>query len=214
VWKALRRIVRGLSLVPEVRADAAVDLPHRPDLVEQVRQSVWTRESEIYQARVRSDLTKFMRNWPRGSIVMDAGCGDGYGMDLMKAAGHKPVGFDVNKGKLAVAKQHGHEIVYCDLERVPMDDGCFDVVWCRHVLEHVRDPHKVLTEFARVLRNRGVLSMIVPVVDKPTPKHPTVIAGEKELRWMVKDGGLAMSKSELKPRPYGDEVWIWAQKRW
>jgi len=189
-------------------------VPLSQNLQEQVRQSVWTRELPIYRSRVERDVTRFMRRWPPASRVMDAGCGDGYGMDIMKAAGHHPVGFDVNENKLAVARQHGHEAVFCNLEELLVPDGSFDVVWCRHVLEHLTNPTTALRCFCKALMLGGVLSLIVPIVEKPTKKHPTVIASVDDVAWWVRDAGFWMSKAELKLRPYGDEVWIWAQRRW
>lgn len=184
------------------------------NLQEQVRQSVWTRELPIYQSRVKRDVTRFMRRWPPCSRVMDAGCGDGYAMDLMRDAGHHPVGFDVNENKLAVATQHGHEAVFCNIEELPVPDESFDVVWCRHVLEHLTNPTMALRGFLKVLRMGGVVSLIVPIVEKPTKKHPTVVAGVDEVAWWVRDAGFWLSKSELKRKIYGDEVWIWGQRRW
>jgi SAM-dependent methyltransferase len=42
-----------------------------------------------------------------------------------------------------------------DAHELPFAAGCFDVVYCRYVLEHVRDPQRVLREMARVLKPGG-----------------------------------------------------------
>lgn len=45
--------------------------------------------------------------------------------------------------------------VKMDVHNIPFDENTFDVVMCNHVLEHVTDDHKVMTEFLRVLKPGG-----------------------------------------------------------
>lgn len=45
--------------------------------------------------------------------------------------------------------------VKMDVHNIPFEDNKFDVVMCNHVLEHVTDDHKVMTEFYRVLKPTG-----------------------------------------------------------
>ena len=49
-----------------------------------------------------------------------------------------------------------------DLENLPLRSESVDCVLCMVVLEHTRNPHQVLREFARVLKNGGVLRLVVP----------------------------------------------------
>ena len=42
-----------------------------------------------------------------------------------------------------------------DATAIPYGDGSFDVVLCNHVLEHVPDYRKALSEIHRVLRPDG-----------------------------------------------------------
>ena len=51
---------------------------------------------------------------------------------------------------------------YCDLERIPIVDDYYHVVLCTQVLEHVRNPQKVLIEFNRILSKDGLLILTVP----------------------------------------------------
>lgn len=44
-------------------------------------------------------------------------------------------------------------------------DGTFDVVWCRHCLEHSIFPYFTLSGFHRILRPGGWLYVEVPVPD-------------------------------------------------
>lgn len=42
-----------------------------------------------------------------------------------------------------------------DAHELPFEDNCFDVVYCRYVLEHVKNPLQVLKEMYRVLKPNG-----------------------------------------------------------
>ena len=56
-----------------------------------------------------------------------------------------------------------------DLHEIPFADNSFDMALCNHVLEHVTDDRKVMTEFLRVLRPGGFAILQVPL----EPQRPT-----------------------------------------
>ena len=47
--------------------------------------------------------------------------------------------------------------ILADLTKIPVPDNCFDVVFCRYVLEHVAAPEKFLAEMFRVLKPGGAV---------------------------------------------------------
>lgn len=49
-------------------------------------------------------------------------------------------------------------------EALPFSDGVFDAVLCGQVLEHVRNPFKIVEEIARVLRRGGKALLVAPQV--------------------------------------------------
>lgn len=51
-----------------------------------------------------------------------------------------------------------------DIQNLDLDDGCFDVIMCSHILEHV-DDRRALAELFRVLRPGGMLYVMVPIVE-------------------------------------------------
>jgi SAM-dependent methyltransferase len=51
-----------------------------------------------------------------------------------------------------------------DLERIDLPDACVDVAIASHILEHV-DDRKALAELFRILRPRGQLVALVPIVE-------------------------------------------------
>lgn len=79
------------------------------------------------------------------------------------------VAFDYPATATALYRTRPH--VFGDACRLPFADGVFDHVACLEVLEHVRDPDKVLSEVARVLRSGGrahfTMPFLYPVHDAP-----------------------------------------------
>ncbi|MDP6908310.1 MAG: class I SAM-dependent methyltransferase, partial [Flavobacteriales bacterium] len=53
--------------------------------------------------------------------------------------------------------------VKCDIQNMPFDDNSFDVIFCNHVLEHVEDDYKAMSELFRVLKPDGFAILQVPV---------------------------------------------------
>lgn len=66
-----------------------------------------------------------------------------------------------------------HQVDLCDL---PFPDGSYDLVFASHVLEHIDDDIKAISEISRILSKGGVAILPVPIVgkisveyDKPNP---------------------------------------------
>ena len=50
-----------------------------------------------------------------------------------------------------------------DLTNLTFDDAAFDVVFCSHVLEHIEDDRKAMSEIYRVMRRGGFAIIDVPI---------------------------------------------------
>ncbi len=53
--------------------------------------------------------------------------------------------------------------VKANIEQLPFEDNSFDMIICNHILEHVDNDHKALSEISRVLRPSGSAILMCPV---------------------------------------------------
>ena len=74
---------------------------------------------------------------------------------LRRAAGHY-VSADLDADKADLA---------CDLETLPFADAEWDLIICSHVLEHVAEDRRALSEMRRVLAPGGTALLLVPIDD-------------------------------------------------
>lgn len=59
-------------------------------------------------------------------------------------------------------------MVKMDVTNIGYPDQTFDIVYCSHVLEHVQQDRKALSEFYRVLKNSGWAIILVPITSQKT----------------------------------------------
>lgn len=59
-----------------------------------------------------------------------------------------------------------------DLTKLPFPDKSFDCVYASHVLEHIREDRKALSEIRRVLKPGGLAILPVPFVGDVTIEYP------------------------------------------
>jgi SAM-dependent methyltransferase len=59
-----------------------------------------------------------------------------------------------------------------DLLQLPFPDATYDFVYASHVLEHIRDDERAISELRRILRPGGIAILPVPVVAEKTIEYP------------------------------------------
>jgi len=91
-------------------------------------------------------------------IILDAGAGEARHRSRFPRGGY--VALDAGTGD--PAWDYSHIDVQGDLECLPVRSRSVTRILCMVVLEHTRDPRRVLGEFARVLKPGGTLHMVVP----------------------------------------------------
>lgn len=95
------------------------------------------------------ELARTMLQGLRQDRLLDAGCGAGVRIRDIPGA----VGIDLSPEMLAAGSLH--TVVAGDIREMPFATGQFDMVWCRLVLGHLRDPLPAYREFRRVCMPGG-----------------------------------------------------------
>ena len=99
-------------------------------------------------------------------MVLDLGCGAGYGSQLLSRRATSVVGIDVVSEALRYARARfpaaNVHHVNADCRGLPFAADSFDAVVCFELIEHVQDAEVVLAEAQRVLSARGSLVISTP----------------------------------------------------
>ncbi|MBK6762484.1 MAG: class I SAM-dependent methyltransferase [Micrococcales bacterium] len=102
-----------------------------------------------------------------GTRVVELGAGTAFFSAALARAGARPVAIDLNAGQLATAARCQREtgvcfpLVQADAERVPLRDGCADLVVSEHGASVWCDPARWVPEAARLLAPGGHLVFLV-----------------------------------------------------
>ncbi len=97
-----------------------------------------------------------------GRSVLDIGCGTGYVLQALDAAGMLTCGLDMHLAALHFARRRTRGLVVCETaSRVPFS-GQFDVGLLCDVIEHTPDDVEMLREARRALKPTGMLLITVP----------------------------------------------------
>jgi 2-polyprenyl-6-hydroxyphenyl methylase / 3-demethylubiquinone-9 3-methyltransferase len=92
-----------------------------------------------------------------GALLVDVACGGGL-MHGRIPHGYHHLGIDLVASALRTARTHGlSRVAQGDITRLPLPDGCADVVLAGEILEHVTDLPAAVAETARVLAPGGTV---------------------------------------------------------
>ncbi|MBI4514766.1 MAG: class I SAM-dependent methyltransferase [Deltaproteobacteria bacterium] len=123
---------------------------------------------------------RYAQELARGKLVLDAGCGDGYGSHLLAETAARVVGVDRSADTVAVAarRYQTSNLTYrvCELTRLADLGERFELVINFQVIEHLVDPRPFLRQVQAVLRPGGRLIVTTPnrvnsLVENPYHVH-------------------------------------------
>jgi SAM-dependent methyltransferase len=99
-----------------------------------------------------------------GMRVLDVGCGQGLALEVFRELGMDAVGITLG-ADCEVCRQKGFTVLPMDQNFMTFADASFDLLWCRHVLEHSIAPAFTLSEYYRVTAPGGLIYIEVPAPD-------------------------------------------------
>jgi len=86
-------------------------------------------------------------------VILDAGCSEGYFIQLVKESGYETIGCDISINLLEKNYEifgERNSLVQCDLTALPFRDRVFDLILCSETLEHIPDWVGAVHEILRV----------------------------------------------------------------
>jgi len=147
----------------------------------------------------------------QGTRYLDAGCGAGLAAEIAAGLGAEVAGLDAAEALLEIARARvpGADFRQGDLERLPFDDGAFDVVTGFNSFQYAGNPGAALAEARRVTQPGGsvvvvtwgepegmeaasVIGALRPLMPPPPPgaPGPFALSDEGALRQFAADAGL------------------------
>jgi SAM-dependent methyltransferase len=141
-------------------------------------------------------------NIPKGSKVLEIGCGSGGFIRKCIAHGWDAIGTDLNPELESAISNMGARFIKTTLPRIEIPDNSLDAVFAWQVLEHLYQPIETLQEIRRVLKPNGMFAFSVPNSDcwqfhffknkwagLQVPTHVSHFS-EKSIRQVVEQSGL------------------------
>jgi len=143
----------------------------------------------------------------RGARLLEVGSGLGHLVGQLEDT-FETVGLDLNhwavkKSKSVANRSH---LQTASAQDLPFEDGSFDVVIIKHIVEHLPNPEKAIHEIGRVTERNGTLILATPNLDsllKPWKgdkwvgyQDPTHISLKPPQEWLtlIQDGGFELKQ--------------------
>jgi SAM-dependent methyltransferase len=178
---------------PHAPVDATLTLTGERTIPGLDLENYWFRRHEVVYQRLASRCA--------GRDVLEAGCGEGYGADLIAGVARRVIALDYDEATVAHvrARYPRVQVVHGNLAELPLPDSAVDVVVNFQVIEHLWDQGQFVRECARVLRPAGLLMVSTPnrITFSPgrdTPINPfhTRELNADELTQLLVDAGFAL----------------------
>ncbi len=106
-------------------------------------------------------LDEFLSYLPKGSSILDAGCGSARDAAYFIKHGYAVLGIDASRGMLTKAQTLHPEVPtqLMNLTKIKLPDNQFDGIWAKASLLHIShtEINNVFDQFGRVLKTNGLL---------------------------------------------------------
>jgi len=121
---------------------------------------LFLRLTPIY--RERRDFSQMYLGKIKPGRLLELGCGNGARLLQLAALGWSVEGQEVDRMSALMAAKNGIKIHLGPVETLKLPDASYEAVVMNHVIEHIHDPVKLLSECRRLLTSNGVLISVTP----------------------------------------------------
>ncbi len=108
----------------------------------------------------------FAQQLARGKIVLDLGCGEGYGSHLLAAVAERVTGMDLSPETVEHARSRYRRsnlsFVVGDCRDTGLPDRQFEFIVCFEMMEHIAEHDQLLAEVKRLLKPEGTFLVSSP----------------------------------------------------
>jgi ubiquinone/menaquinone biosynthesis C-methylase UbiE len=121
---------------------------------------------------------EYAAQFVEGAIVLDAGCGAGYGLDFLSRTCKVAVGTDISSSALAFAKHRYSadlQLFHQDASALGFRDEMFDIVISFEMIEHLSQLERFLEDVRRVLKRDGLFIVSTPNKTYMSPGRKTPV---------------------------------------
>jgi SAM-dependent methyltransferase len=181
----------------------------------------WGAKAETYDCltgRITDRLVEPLLDAARiaaGMEVLDVGTGPGYAAHRAFQRGAVVTGVDIADEVLALAQRRhpGIRFLPADAEDLPFAECSFDALVCHFTINHLPQPERAISEFARVVAPGGGIALsawdvpersrflgimgdalracgVARAPDAPAGPDPHRFAGDDEFRRLLREAGL------------------------
>lgn len=118
---------------------------------------------DLSESRFLAD-SRWPKDWLKGKLILDAGCGAGRFSDVARAHGAHVVAVDISDAINAcrdtttnAGDSNGGRVdcIQASLFDLPLKPGIFDAVYCMGVIQHTPDPAKLMATLPAMLKPGG-----------------------------------------------------------
>ncbi|OGS28072.1 MAG: hypothetical protein A2297_04515 [Elusimicrobia bacterium RIFOXYB2_FULL_48_7] len=130
---------------------------------------IFNREKDYFSETVMEcerKVVEAQHNFIKGLLIgrdyLDIGCGDGKMLSLMRDKGWRGTGVEISRVSAEYGiKNRGADIkigsIFSQELKDVFEDGSFDFITLRHVIEHLVDPVKLVKTAAGLLKKGGII---------------------------------------------------------